>query len=153
MDEPIPRGGLLLADIEERLHGVCEEMQHMVEIRGSTQVTTRETTLYHLTLVVLQVGCGYLRPIPNSTKTGEVPDCGSGLFHKVDRSRIGCHNLDRKNQMLLLEEDNLSVWLAEQNSVGQRDTVHLLVNRELLRSFKNQTTVHIGGSFPIKRPD
>ncbi|RDY13587.1 hypothetical protein CR513_01451, partial [Mucuna pruriens] len=70
--------------------------------------------------------------IPNSTRTGEVLDRGSRLFHKADRSGTGCHDLDRENQTLLLEEDNLPIQLAGQNSLGQWDTVRLPVNHELL---------------------
>ncbi|RDX94660.1 hypothetical protein CR513_22930, partial [Mucuna pruriens] len=47
--------------------------------------------------------------ISNNIKTGEIPDRGGGLFHKVDRSGTGCHYLDRKNQVILLEENNLPV--------------------------------------------
>ncbi|RDX85432.1 hypothetical protein CR513_33377, partial [Mucuna pruriens] len=100
-------------------------MRQMLKICESTQVTTRTATLYHLTLVILQVGCGYPRLIPNNTRTGEVPDRDGGLFHKMDRGETGCHDLGRKNQTLLLEEDNLSVRLAGQNSLRQRDTVRL----------------------------
>ncbi|RDX94656.1 hypothetical protein CR513_22937, partial [Mucuna pruriens] len=90
--------------------------------------------------------------ISNNIKTGEIPDRGGGLFHKVDRSGTSCHYLDRKNQVLLLEENNLPVQFVAQNSLEQWDTVFLPINGEFFHSIKSQTTVHIGGTSPIKWP-
>ncbi|RDY04906.1 hypothetical protein CR513_11316, partial [Mucuna pruriens] len=110
-------GEVTIADIEEQLHGVCEEM--MSKVRISTHVITRAVALYHLTLTVLQVGCGYPGPIFDSTRASEIPDCGNRLFHKVDRSGTDGHDIGGKDQTFLLEEDNLPIRLANGNSLRQ----------------------------------
>ncbi|RDX86209.1 Tf2-11, partial [Mucuna pruriens] len=48
----------------------------MPKVHRNTQGTVKAVALYYITLAIPQVGCGYPRPLSNSTKTDKVLHCG-----------------------------------------------------------------------------
>ncbi|RDY01915.1 hypothetical protein CR513_14700, partial [Mucuna pruriens] len=139
--------------VKEVHEGVCDthkggqaldnKIARVPKVRGGDHDTPKITTLHHLTLAILQMGGGHLRRIPTSSRTSEVFDNGSRLLHEVTRSRASGHDINGKDQALLLEENNMLVLLVGRDSLRQRDSVRILIDRKFLHSIENKITVHI----------
>ncbi|RDX95029.1 Gypsy retrotransposon integrase-like protein 1, partial [Mucuna pruriens] len=54
------------------------------------------------------------------------------------------HDISRKNQVLLLKENNIPVRLTDRDSLRQWDSIRISVDHKFMHSIENKTTVHGG---------
>ncbi|RDX79700.1 hypothetical protein CR513_39841, partial [Mucuna pruriens] len=72
---------------------------------------------------ILQVGGGYPRPLPNGTRVDYILDSSSRLLHQMGGSGTDRQHFNRKDQMILLEEDHLPFRLTGRDCIRQRNAV------------------------------
>lgn len=107
----------LLANYGPICKWICENMWSKLVTQGHPQRPSARIACVDVTMAFLAEGNGYTRPFPPSSRTTQILDCVSGLFHLVDRViRIG---KDHNNKYIeIVQEEHPS---AIRNPLGRHN--------------------------------